>query len=190
MTAKDSLQPTEKTPSISNSSNEYQGVSKTGKDSQMKETANEKGCAGYIWLIIATLSVIIILVSIFFMAFPEITFDISMEYAGSPLTWVSLDEGSKVAMHFLIVRPFWDEILFAILGLFCAWGLKKRESFAWKLGVFWGVMMLAAGIALGLSELFIGKWPTVCMVTFAYSIIGVIALSCLLVVKKEFSQVV
>ncbi|NOQ18281.1 MAG: hypothetical protein GQ507_03475 [Dehalococcoidales bacterium] len=187
MTTKDSLQPTEKSPSISNSSNKNQGVSKIRKDSQMKAIVNERGRAGYIWLIIAILSVIIIFVSIFFMAFPEITFDISMEYAGSPLTWESLDEGSKVAMHFLIVRPFWDEILFAILGLFCAWGLKKRESFAWKLGVFWGVMMLVAGIALGLSELYIGKWPTVCMVTFVYSIIGVIALSCLLVVKKEFN---
>jgi hypothetical protein len=46
--------------------------------------------------------------------------------------------------------------------------------------------MLTAGIALGLSELLIGKWPTVCMVTFVYSIIGVITLSCLFIVKKEF----
>jgi hypothetical protein len=153
----------------------------------MKAIANEKGRAKYIWLIIATMSIIVILNSVFFMAFPEITFDISMEYPGSPLTWESLDEGSKVGMHFLIVRPFWDEILFGILGLFCAWGLKKRASFAWKLGVFWGVMMLVAGIAIGLSELFIGKWPIVCMVTFLYGIIGVIALSCLLIAKKELN---
>ncbi len=155
----------------------------------MKAIVNENGRARYIWLIIATGSVIIIFNSIFFMAFPEITFDVSMEYAGSSLTWESLDEGSKDAMHFLIVRPFWDEILFGILGLFCAWGLKKRDSFAWKLGVFWGVMMLVAGIAIGLSELLIGKWPTVCMVTFVYSIIGVIALSCLFIVKKDFDEV-
>ena len=121
------------------------------------------------------------------MAFPEITFDVSMEYTSSSMTWESLDEGSKAAMYFLIVRPFWDEILFGILGLFCAWKLKKRVSSAWELGVFWGVMMLVAGIALGLSELFIGKWPTVCIVTFAYCIFGVIALSCLLIVKKEFT---
>ena len=146
----------------------------------------EKGRANYIWLIIATMSIIIFFIAAFFMAFPEITYDISMEYAGSSLTWESLDEGSKVAMHFLIVRPFWDEILFGILGLFCAWELKKRTSFAWNLGVFWGLLMLIAGIAIGLSELLIGKWPTVCMVTFVYSIIGVIALSCLLIVKKEF----
>jgi hypothetical protein len=105
----------------------------------MKAIVYEKGREKYIWLIFATMSIIIILISVFFIAFPEITFDISMEYPGSSLTWESLDEGSKAGMYFLIVRPFWDEILFGILGLFCAWGLKKRVSFAWKLGVFWGV---------------------------------------------------
>ena len=133
------------------------------------------------------MSILIILSSVFFMAFPEITFDISMEYPGSSLTWESLDEESKVGMYFLIVRPFWDEILFGVFGLVCAWGLKKRVSYAWNLSVFWGVMILVAGIALGLSELYIGKWPTVCIVTIVYSIIGVIALSCLFIVKKEFN---
>jgi hypothetical protein len=168
------------------SSNKYQGVTKMRKDSQMNTSVKGKGRAKYIWFIIAILSMIIFLSSAFFIAFPDITFDISMEYPGSTLTWDNLDEGSKAGMKFLIVRPFWDEILFGILGLFCAWGLKKRESFAWKLGVFWGLMMLVAGIAIGLSELFIGKWPMVCMVTFVYCIIGVITLSCLLSVKKDF----
>ena len=153
----------------------------------MKALVNEKERAKFIWLIIAALSIIIIFISIFFIAFPGITFDVSMEYPGSTLTWENLDEGSKAGMNFLIVRPFWDEILFGILGLFCAWGLKKRVSFAWKLGVFWGVMMLVAGISIGLSELFIGRWTTVCIVTFVYSIIGVITLSCLLIMKEEFN---
>ena len=151
----------------------------------MKAIVNEKGREKYIWLIFATMSIIIFLSSVFFLAFPEITFDISMEYPGSSLTWESLDEGSKVGMYFLIARPFWDEILFGIFGLYCAWGLKKRESYAWKLGMVWGVMVLAAGIALGLSEIIIGKWLSVCVVTYLYCIIGVIALSCLYTMKKE-----
>ena len=155
-------------------------------DSQMNTSVNGKGRAKYTWLIIATLSIIIFLNSAFFIAFPEITFDISMEYPGSTLTWENLGEASKAGMNFLIVRPFWDEILFGILGLFCAWGLKKGESFAWNLGVVWGAMMLAAGIALGLSELLIGKWTSVCLVTVLYCIIGVIALSCLLIAKKDY----
>ncbi|RLC28927.1 hypothetical protein DRH13_06435 [Candidatus Woesebacteria bacterium] len=151
----------------------------------MKATVNEKGREKYIWLIFATMSIIIILSSVFFLAFPEITFDISMEYPGSSLTWESLDEGSKVGMYFLIARPFWDEILFGIFGLYCAWGLKKRESYAWNLSMVWGVMVLSAGIALGLSEIIIGKWLSVCVVTYLYCISGVIALSCLFTMKKE-----
>ena len=108
-----------------------------------------------------------------------------MEYPGSSLTWETLDEESKAGMYFLILRPFWDEILFGIFGLYCAWGLKKRESYAWKLGMVWGVMVLAAGIALGLSEIIIGKWLSVCVVTYLYCIIGLIALSCLFTMKKE-----
>ena len=157
------------------------------EDSQMKAAVNDKGRAKYIWLVFVFMSILILLSSVFFMAFPEISFDISMEYPGSSLRWENLDQNTQIGMRFLILRPFWDEILFGILGLYCAWGLKKRESFAWKLSVFWGIMMLVAGIALGLSELFIGKWPTVCLVTILYSIIGVIALSCLLSVKKEFN---
>jgi len=153
----------------------------------MKASVNEKGRSNNIWLIIGAMSILIILISIFFMIFPDITFDISMEYPGSSLRWEDLDENSQIGIRFLILRPFWDEIIFAILGFFCAWGLKKRESWAWKLGVLWSGMMLVAGIALGLSELFIGKWPTVCLVTIVYSSIGVIALSCLLIVKKEFN---
>jgi len=139
-----------------------------------------------IWILIAFMSILILLSSAFFMAFPEITFDISMEYPGSPLRWADLDENSQIGMRFLILRPFWDEIIFGVFGLFCAWGLMKRERFAWNLGVIWGFIMLVAGVTIGLSELFIGKWPEVCLVTILYTIIGLSALGSLFIVRKEF----
>ena len=154
----------------------------------MKAIVNDKGRTKYIWLVIAFMSILILLSSIFFMIFPDITYDISMEYPGSSLRWSDLDENSQIGMHFLILRPFWDEIIFGFLGLYCAWAFKKGLSFAWNLGVVWGVIMLAAGIALGLSELFIGKWLSVCLVTGLYSVIGVIALGWLIIVKKEFNK--
>ncbi|MGB3700221.1 MAG: hypothetical protein WA997_03030, partial [Anaerolineales bacterium] len=92
MTIKDSLQTMEKSTSISHSSNKSQEVSKIRKDSQMKAIVDETGRSKYIWLIIATMSIIIFFIAAFFMAFPEITYDVSMEYAGSSLTWESLDE--------------------------------------------------------------------------------------------------
>jgi hypothetical protein len=153
----------------------------------MKAIVNEKGRGKYIWLMFATISILILFSSVFFMAFPDITFDISMEYPGSSLRWVDLDENSQIGMRFLILRPFWDEIIFGILGLYCAWGLKKRESYAWNLGIVWSVMVLAAGIALGLSEIIIGKWLSVCVVTYLYCITGLIALSSLFILKKEFN---
>ena len=145
----------------------------------------EKERGKNIWLLFAIMSILILFSSVFFMVFPDITFDISMEYPGSSLRWIDLDENSQTGVHFLILRPFWDEIIFGILGLYCAWGLRKRESYAWNRGMVWGVIMLAAGIALGLSELIIGKWLSVCVVTYLYSIIGVIALSCVFTMKKE-----
>jgi len=140
-----------------------------------------------IWLLFAFMSILILLSSAFFMAFPEITFDISMEYPGSSLRWADLEESSQIGMRFLIWRPFWDEIIFGLLGLFCAWGLKQREPFAWKLGIVWGVMMLVAGIALGVSELIIGQWTAICVVTGLYVGIGLIALGSLYLVRKEFT---
>ena len=157
------------------------------ENSQMNTIANDKGRAKYIWLVFVFMSSLILLSSVFFLVFPDIKFYISMEYPGSSFRWEDLDQNTQIGMRFLILRPFWDEILFAILGLYCAWGLKKGDSFAWKLGMLWGGMMLAAGIALGLSELFIGKWLSICLVTVLYCIIGVIVLSSLLVVKKEYN---
>lgn len=159
------------------------------KDHLLEEAVHEKGRTQNIWLVFAFMSILILLSSVFFMTFPDITFDISMEYPGSSLRWVDLDENSQTGMRFLILRPFWDEIIFGILGLYCAWGLRKRERYAWNLGMVWGVMVLAAGISLGLSELIIGKWLSVCVVTWLYSVIGAIALGYLLIIRKEFTRV-
>ena len=158
------------------------------KDPPLSEAIHEKWRIKNIWLVFAFMSILILLSSVFFMTFPDITFDISMEYPGSSLRWVDLDENSQTGIRFLILRPFWDEIIFGNFGLYCAWGLKKRERYAWNLGMVWGVMVLAAGIFLGLSELIIGKWLSVCVVTWLYCVIGAIALGYLLIIRKEFTR--
>ncbi len=154
----------------------------------LEKAVQEHGRTKYVWFVFAFMSILILLSSVFFMIFPDITFDISMEYPGSSLRWVDLDVNSQTGMRFLILRPFWDEIIFGVLGLYCAWGLKKRESSAWNLGMVWGFMMLAAGISLGLSELIIGKWLSICVVTGLYCVIGAIALGYLLIIRTEFSN--
>lgn len=142
----------------------------------------------YLWLGFAIMSILILLSSIFFMMFPDITFDISMEYPGSVLRWDDLDKSSQIGMRFLIWRPFFDEIIFGILGLFCAWSLKNREAYAWMLSLVWSVMVVSAGISLGLSELVIGKWQSICVVTILYVVIGIIGMVSLFVTRKTIFQ--
>jgi hypothetical protein len=90
-------------------------------------------------------------------------------------------------MRWLVWRPFWDEIIFGFLGLYCARGLQRKEPFAWKLGMVWGVILLTAGIALGFSELMIGKWQSICVVTGLYMLIGVVSLVSLYLSRKQFT---
>ena len=108
-------------------------------------------------------------------------------HTGSSVTWESLDEGAVATLRFIIAKPIWDEIWFGIFGLFCAWGIKRKVSFAWKFGVLWGVMLILIGIINAVYELFILGWSETCLQAPEFIIVGVIALGCLLSVKKEFT---
>ena len=146
----------------------------------------ERGRIRYVWPAIVILSLVVIGFSFLFMSVTELVFEATLERTGSSMTWESLDRDTAAALRFIITKPDRDEIWFGILGLFCAWGIKRKESFAWKLGVFWGVMLIVSGIILAGYELFILGWSTVCMQTPVFIIVGVIALACLFIVKKEF----
>jgi len=149
----------------------------------------EKGRAKYVWLIIAILSIIVIFFSVFFMFLSEMIFDVTLERTGSSVTWESLDESGTLAVRFIIDRANWDEIWFGALGLFTAWGLKRKVSFAWNLGVFWSVMLIASGIIIAFNEIIVLGWDTVCLQTIDFLVVGGIALLCLLAVKKEFNKI-
>ena len=147
----------------------------------------EKGRIRYVWPSMVILSLIIIGFSVLFMSVTALVFDTTLERTGSSMTWKNLDQDTASALRFIITKPDRDEIWFGVLGLFCAWGIKRKESFAWKLGVFWGLMLIASGIILAAYELFILGWSTVCMQTPVFIIVGVIALGCLFIMKKEFN---
>jgi hypothetical protein len=142
-----------------------------------------------IWVVVAILSIIVILVSGFFLSISGITYNVTMENSGSSSTWESLGERNRAAIHFLVDRPFWDEIWFGILGLFCAYGLKKRASFAWNFSVFWSIMLIAIGIIIASYEIIVLEWDTVCMLPVEFLVVGGIALACLLAVKQEFKRI-
>jgi len=66
----------------------------------------EKERGKNIWLIFSIMSIIVILISIFFMTFSEMTFDVTMENSGSSLTLKSLDEKAQGGIHFTVHRTF------------------------------------------------------------------------------------
>ena len=146
----------------------------------------EKERTRYVWPTIMILSLIVIVFSFFFMSMTGLIFDTTMERTGSAITWASLDEDAAAGLRFIITKPDRYEVWFGIIGLLCAWGIKRKESFAWKLGILWSVMLIVSGIILAIYELFILGWSTVCLQTPEFIIIGGIALACLLIVKKEF----
>ena len=146
----------------------------------------ENGRIKYVWPVLVILSLVIIVFSFFFMSVTGLIFDVTLERTGSYMTWERLDERTAAALRFIITKPDRYDIWFGIIGLFSAWGIKKKESFAWKLGVLWGVMLIVNGIILAVYELVILGWSTVCMQMPVFTTVGVIALGSLLIVKKEF----
>lgn len=132
-------------------------------------------------------SLVVIGFSIFFMFLTQTIFEVTLERTGSSVTWESLDERGVAAVRFIIDRANWDEIWFGILGLFCAWGIKRKVSFAWKVGIFWSVMLITSGIIIAVNELVVLGWSTVCLQTIDFLMVGLIALVCLLSVKRDFT---
>ena len=148
----------------------------------------KKRLTRYVWPTILILSLVIIGFSVFFMFLTQTIYNVTLERTGSSLTWQSLDENSVAAISFIINRANWDEIWFGLLGVFCAWGLKKKEKFAWSLGVFWSVMLLGSGIIIGVNELYVLGWSEVCLQTYDFIIVGSISLVILLLTREDFRK--
>ncbi len=148
---------------------------------------NQTGRGNNVWKIISFLSLGVILLSVFFLVYSEMTFDVTMENSGSSLTLQSLDENAQGGAHFSVHRTFFDEVWFGILGLFCAWGLKRRENYAWKLGVLWSVMLVTVGLVMAVYQVGVLGWATPCLHMMSLTLFGGIAMACLLRVKKEYS---
>jgi hypothetical protein len=147
----------------------------------------EKGLTIYVWPIIAILALVLIGMALIWMSMSTDLVDYLLEMSGSSVTVESLDEEAVAAFSFIWRGVCMNGIWLGIFGLFCAWGIKRKESFAWKLGVLWGVLLIAYGIIIAVNELFVLGWSTVCPGVLVNLIVGVIALGCLFAVRKEFS---
>jgi hypothetical protein len=146
-----------------------------------------KGLTRYVWPIIVILALFLIGRSLILMSMPTDIVDYIFEMSGSSVTVESLDEEAVAVLSFIWGGVSMNEVWLGIFGLFSAWGVKRKESFAWKLGVLWGLLLIAYGIIIAMNELFVLGWSTVCSQSLQNLIVGVIALGSLFAVRKEFS---
>ena len=90
-----------------------------------------------------------------------------------------------------MLKPLWEGVWMGILGIVIALGLKKEvpeiQKYAWTLGLIWGIMMLSNAVIQGGYEILILGWSMVCVQTFSFLFLGVVALVSLLITRKEFT---
>ena len=151
--------------------------------------SEEKGFGRYVWIVIVVLALFLMGMGLMGVSMSTGRVGYWLEMSGSSLTVESLDEGAVAALSFMFgggwMLSGW--VYLGVFGLFCAWGVKRKEGFAWRLGVLWGVLLIAYGIILVVQELFVLGWSTVCPGVPVFLIVGVVGLGCLLVVRKGFS---
>jgi hypothetical protein len=151
--------------------------------------SEEKGLGRYVWAVMVVLALFLMVVGLMAMFVSADRVGYWLEMSGSSLTVEGLDEGAVTALSFVFgggwMLSGW--VYLGVFGLFCAWGVKRKEGFAWRLGVLWGVLLTAYGIILVVEELFVLGWSSVCPGVPVFLIVGVVGLGCLLAVRKEFS---
>ncbi len=103
----------------------------------------------------------------------------------------STEDIEKTALDFInmsMFKPLWEGLWAGFFGLFIAFKIKAKKKYAWTLGVFWGIMMITNAVIQGGYEIFILGWSKVCLQTYMFLFIGIVALGSLLITKKTFSK--
>jgi hypothetical protein len=147
----------------------------------------EKGFNKYVWKIMMSLSIIFIIWTLFVMSRGTEILPTAFKLAGSSQLTEDIEKHALEFMNMTMIKPLWEEIWIGIFGLFIAFGLKKKKKYAWTLGIFWGIMMITNAAIQGGYEIFVLGWSKVCLQTYIFLLLGVIALVSLLMTKKEFS---
>ena len=147
----------------------------------------DKGFKKNVWIVIAILSIVFIVMSLFIMSNGENVLKTGLELAGSSQATEDIEENALNFINMSMLKPLWEGIWMGIFGLLIAFGLKKKINFAWILGIVWGIMWLANAAIQGGYEMLILGWSGVCVQTFLFLILGLISLPSLLIARDEFS---
>ncbi len=149
--------------------------------------AERKGLFNQAWIVMTVLSIIFLVWTLFVLSRGTDILPTAFKLAGSPQLTGDIDEKALDFINMSMLKPLWEEIWIGIFGLFIAFGLKRKIGFVWTLGLFWGIMMIVNAVIQGGYELFILGWRTVCLQTYVFLLLGVVAVVSVLIAKKEFA---
>jgi len=149
---------------------------------------NEKGFNKNVWKIMMILSIIFIVWTLFVISRGDEILPTAFKLAGSSQLTEDIEKSALGFMDMTMLKPLWEEIWIGIFGLFLAFGLKKKKKWAWTMGIFWGIMMITNAAIQGGYEVFILGWSKVCLQTYMFLLLGIIALTSLLITRKNFTQ--
>jgi hypothetical protein len=142
----------------------------------------------HVWKIMMVLSIIYIVWTLFIMSQGSKILPTAFKLAGSPQLTEDIEKSALDFMNMSMLKPLWEGLWAGIFGLFIALKLKEKKKYAWTLGVFWGIMMITNAIIQGGYEILILGWSNVCLQTYMFLFLGLIALGSLLTSRKSFTK--
>jgi hypothetical protein len=116
----------------------------------------------------------------------DTTLEDALRLAGSSFVVEDIDEAGLGFLNMAMLKPLWEEIWIGIFGIYCALGLKKYKKDAWILSFFWGIMMITNAVIQGGYEVLVLKWPSACIQSYFFFLLGVIPVVSLLITRRKF----
>lgn len=146
----------------------------------------KKGFNNYVWVIMLVLSLLFTVWTVLVFSGGSAILDQSLQMAGSAMGTGDFDEAALGFLTMAMRKPLWEEIWIGVLGIYCAVGLRQKRRHTWTLGIFWGIMLITDAAIQGGYEVLILKWPSACLQTYLFLLLGTIAVVSLSIARRGF----
>lgn len=142
----------------------------------------------FAWITILVLSALFLLwtVPLLTLSGGTMIVEQGLNYAASNLVVSEVEPAALGYFNIAVLKPLWEELWIGILGIYLAIQIRRGKSFAWWLGLFWGIMLITDAIIQGAYELVVLNWQHACVQTYLFLFIGVVATASLLITRKRF----
>jgi hypothetical protein len=147
-----------------------------------------KGTSGLVWIVMMALSILFLLwtVPLLLLSGGTIIIEQGLHYAGSQFDVRAVEPAALGYFNMSMLKPLWEELWIGIPGIYLAIELREGRRFAWPLGLFWGIMLIANAIIQGTYELAILNWSGPCLQTYLFLFLGAIAAGSLLIGRRAY----